>query len=145
MIKQYVADASVMLKWVVGDEREEDQEKALKFLQEWVSGRTEVSAPDLWQYEVGNFLGREVPEEAAEKMDLLRNLHIRHVDLSETVYRQCFIWMREDKITFYDATYLAVAHEIGADLVTADAKFVKKMKKRGRIFLLKELDFYVKG
>ena len=139
-MRQYVVDASVILKWVLGDEREKDQREALKLLQNWVNGQASVSAPPLWQYEVGNFLGREVPEEAETKMKLLLNLHIRNVELSDTMYRQCFAWMRDFKITFYDASYLAVAHEIGADLVTADAKFAAKMDEKGHICLLKDLN-----
>ncbi len=139
-MKQYVVDASVILKWVLGDEREKDQKEALKLLRGWVNGRAAVSAPTLWQYEVGNFLGREVPEEAEIKMKLLLNLHIRNIELSDTIYRQCFAWMRDFKITFYDASYLAVAHDIGADLVTADAKFKAKMDKKGPIYLLKDLN-----
>ncbi len=139
-MKHYVVDASVILKWAVGDEREKDQREALNLLQNWVNGRAIVSAPPLWQYEVGNFLGREVPEEAEVKMKLLMNLHIRNVELSDTMYRQCFAWMRDFKITFYDASYLAVAHEIGAVLVTADEKFAAKMDKKGPICLLKDLN-----
>jgi len=138
-MRQYIVDASVILKWVLGDEREKDQREALKLLQNWVNGLAIVSAPPLWQYEVGNFLGREVPEEAETKMKLLLNLHIRNVELSDTMYRQCFAWMRDFKITFYDASYLAVAHEIGAYLVTADARFAAKMDEKGNICLLKNL------
>jgi predicted nucleic acid-binding protein len=138
-MKHYVVDASVILKWVVGDEREKDQRDALNLLHDWVNGRVAVSAPPLWQYEVGNFLGREVPEEAEKKMKLLLNLHIRKVELSDTMYQQCFAWMRDSKITFYDASYLAVAHEIGAVLLTADAQFAAKMDKNGPICLLKNL------
>ena len=139
-MRQYVVDASVILKWVLGDEREKDQREALKLLQNWVNGQATVSAPPLWQYEVGNFLGREIPEEAEIKMKLLLNLHIRNVELSDTMYRQCFAWMRDSKITFYDASYLAVAQEIGADLVTADAKIAAKMDEKVNICLLKDMN-----
>jgi len=138
-MRRYVVDASVMIKWILGDEREADQEKAFELLQSWVHGRSEIYAPSLWQYEIGNFLGREIPEEAEEKMTVLMNLNVGHVELSEVIIRRCFNWMREDKITFYDAAYLAAAHEIDADLVTADIKIVSKMKKNGHICLLKEL------
>ena len=138
-MRQFVVDASVILKWVLGDEQEKDQREALNLLQDWVNGRATVSASPLWQYEAGNFLGREVPEEAETTMKLLLNLNIRNVELSDAMYRQCFAWMKDFKITFYDASYLAVAHEIGADLVTADAKFASKMGKKGHICLLKDM------
>jgi predicted nucleic acid-binding protein len=75
--RRYVVDASVILKWVVGDEREPDQDRALKLLNTWVEGDAELAAPALWQDEVADFLGRALPEEAAEKMDLLLNLKLR--------------------------------------------------------------------
>jgi predicted nucleic acid-binding protein len=139
-MERYVVDASVIIKWVLGDEREADQGNSLELLQAWSHGRAEIFAPSLWQYEVGNFLGREIPEEAEAKMTLLLDLHIGNVELSATIYQQCFAWMRDENITFYDASYLAVAHEIDAVLLTADMKFVSKMQKSGRICLLKDLN-----
>ena len=47
--------------------------------------------------------------------------------------------MRTKKVTFYDASYLAVAVEAGAVLVTADEKFVKKMGKGESLAALKDL------
>jgi len=139
-MRRYVVDASVILKWVLGDERESDQDKAMKLLNAWVEGAAELSAPTLWQYEVGNFLGRELPEESAEKMDLLLNLNIKSVDLADSIFRRCFNWMRQKNVSFYDVSYLAVALEIQATLITADETFVKKMEEMDRICLLKHLD-----
>ena len=139
-MRRYVVDASVILKWVFGDEREPDQDKAVKLLNTWVEGGAELSAPTLWQYEVGNFLGRELPDEAADKMDLLLNLNIKCVDLTDSIFRRCFNWMRQENVSFYDVSYLAVALEIEATLITADETFVKKMEKMDRICLLRHLD-----
>jgi len=139
-MKWYVVDASVIIKWVLGDESEPDQEKALNLLDAWVNGTVELSAPTLWQYEVGNFLGRELHQDASEKMKLLLNLDIKSVDLTSAMFDRCFVWMRQKGITFYDASYLAVAAETGADLVTADKKFTNRMREKDRICLLNDLD-----
>ena len=139
-MRGYVVDASVILKWVLGDEREADQDKARELLNAWVEGRIDLTVPKLWQYEVGNFLGREVPEQANEKMKLLLSLGIRSMDLNEGMCVQCFTWMKKNRVIFYDASYLAVAYEIKATLVTADERFIKKMGKADRICLLKNLD-----
>lgn len=139
-MREYVVDASVILKWILGDEGEPDQEKARDLLNDWVEGRSQISAPTIWQYEVGNFLGRETPEEAVEKMELLLNLNINNVGLSHGICRKCFIWMKENRITFYDASYLAAAYEKGAIFVTADEAFVNKMSNIEHICLLKDLD-----
>ena len=139
-MKKYVVDASVILKWVVGNERELDHEKAKSLLETWTDGDIELSSPILWQYEVGNFLGWSLQDEAIDKMNLLLNLNIRNVALTNNMVNQCFTWMRQKKITFYDASYLAVAFEVQGTLITADEKFAEKMGKTNRICLLKNLD-----
>jgi predicted nucleic acid-binding protein len=138
-MKSYVVDASVIIKWVLGEEKEPDQEKAMGLLNEWSQGYAEISAPMLWQCEVGNFLGRSLNEEALEKMDILLDLNIKGIEFTEKMFRLCFIWMKDNPITFYDASYLAAAFEIDGLLITADEKFVNKMKKTKRICLLKDL------
>lgn len=138
-MKNYVVDASVIIKWVAGDEREPDHEKATDLLNEWSEGYADISAPMLWQYEVGNFLGRSLNDEASEKMDILLDLNIKQIEFTEKMFRQCFTWMKNHPITFYDASYLAAAFEVEGLLITADEKFVNKMKKMKNICLLKDL------
>ncbi len=46
-MKRVVVDASVILKWVLGDRLETDHEKAMDLLDAWVDGRVEVFAPTL--------------------------------------------------------------------------------------------------
>jgi predicted nucleic acid-binding protein len=139
-VKTYVVDASVILKWILGDERESDQRRALDLLAVWAEGAAEIAAPSLWQYEVGNFLGRELGQEAIEKMGSLLKLGIRTINLNENMVRRCFGWMTQRGVTFYDACYLAVAVEIGATLITADQRFAKKMEEADRICILRDLE-----
>jgi predicted nucleic acid-binding protein len=135
----YVIDASVILKWILGDREEPDQAKAVGLLARWAEGSDDLRAPALWEYEVANFLGREFPDEAEKKMEILRHLKIRSVALTDTMIKRCFQWMKTKKVTFYDASYLAVAVETGAVLVTADEKFMKKMGKGESLATLKDL------
>jgi predicted nucleic acid-binding protein len=144
-MERYVVDASVILKWVLGEEQETDQGLALKLLDTWAAGIAELVAPSLWQYEVGNFLGRELRDQAIEKMNLLLDLGIQSVDLNNTIIERCFAWMKQHAVTFYDVSYLAVAFEIQGTLITADEKFCRKMVKVGRICLLKDLDLAESG
>ncbi len=51
-----------------------------------------------------------------------------------------FSWMRQKKVTFYDASYLALAFEVKGTLITANEKFTEEMRKTNRICLLKNLD-----
>jgi predicted nucleic acid-binding protein len=56
--------------------------------------------------------------------ELLRDFHwlpIRRTRLSEQAYRR--VWQLRENMTSYDAGYVALAEELGASLVTCDAKF----------------------
>jgi len=138
-MKKYIVDASIILKWVLEKEKEPDHDKAASLLYTWVRGAVGIAAPSLWTYEVANILGRALPDEADQKMKLLLDLKIDAVDCSEQMIHQCFTWMKEHRVTFYDAVYLAAAYEIDAVLLTGDEKFCEKMKNDNRICLLKDL------
>ncbi len=113
-MQRYVVDASVILKWVLGDERGSDQDKALDLLKTWAEGRSELLAPSLWEYEVGNFLGRLFPGQASAKMNLIVDLKLPSIPLIGSMHRLCFDWISQNGVTFYDACYLALARRPGA-------------------------------
>ena len=138
-MKKYVIDASVILKWVLGDEREADQSSAMKLLNAWGEGRCELAAPSLWIYETGNILGRLLHEDAQERMELLLGLGIPNAECTPAMSKMIFSWMREKKVTFYDAAYLAAAHSLNAVLVTADQSFARKMGNVQGLCLLQNL------
>jgi hypothetical protein len=73
-VKKFVVDASVILKWVLGDEREADQSSAMELLDAWGEGQCELAALSLLIDETGNILGRLLNEDAQEKMELLMGL-----------------------------------------------------------------------
>ena len=56
-----MVDASVILKWVLGDPKEPDQGTAVGLLKGWADGTHSLAAPALWEYEAANLLGREFP------------------------------------------------------------------------------------
>jgi predicted nucleic acid-binding protein len=140
-MKKYIVDASIILKWVLEKEKEPDHDKATGLLHVWLGGTVGIAAPSLWTYEVANILGRALPDDASQKMKLLLDLQIDVVDCSEQMIQQCFAWMKEYQVTFYDAVYLAAAHAANAVLLTSDEKFREKMKNDDRICLLKNLSF----
>lgn len=137
---RYVVDASVILKWVIGNDQESDQTQASDLLNAWGEGSVELLAPTLWQFEVGNFLGREYRQEAAALMESLLALKISEVPLTEAICKRCFDWMKKNKVTFYDAAYLSAAIEVKGRLITADEKFLGKMDRMEAICLIKHID-----
>lgn len=138
-MKRYTVDASVIIKWVVGSEQEPDHDKAMILLEGWAQGEVNINSPSLWSYEVGNFLGRQLPDSASEKMKFLTDLRMPEVPMSEGMYRECFRWMNEKRVTFYDAAYLASAIMTQSTLITVDVKFIKKIGNHESICLLSEL------
>ncbi len=84
-------------------------------------------------------MGRTLHEEAQSHMELLLGLGITSVKLTPSIFRRCFLWMKTRNVTFYDASYLAVAVESAATLITADEKFAHKMENEGNICVLKNL------
>ncbi|MYB32114.1 MAG: type II toxin-antitoxin system VapC family toxin, partial [Acidobacteria bacterium] len=51
-------DASVLLKWVLPAEDEQDTDAALALRDEAAAGILDLIVPQLWIYEVGNTLAR---------------------------------------------------------------------------------------
>lgn len=135
----YVPDASVILKWVFDIPEEADRDAALMLLNSWVAGECEFVLPSLWLYEVGNIIGRTIPDRAAEVMELLIEYRFTEAPVTSPIVNRTLAIMSKCKVTFYDAVYHAVALERRGTLVTADAAYMKMAGKLGHAVLLSEL------
>ncbi len=136
--KVYVPDASVILKWVFDIPEEAGRDAALMLLDSWVAGECEFVLPSLWLYEVGNIVGRNVPEKAAEVMGLLIGYRFTEAPVTSAIANRTLEIMSKSRVTFYDAVYHAVALERRGMLVTADAAYIKRAGKLGHAVLLSE-------
>jgi predicted nucleic acid-binding protein len=137
----YVPDASVILKWIFDTPDEADRDAALILLSSWVAGECEFLLPSLWLYEVGDIVGRNIPGNAPEFMELLIDYRIEEVPLSAVIAKRTLAIMAECGVTFYDAVYHAVALERRGTLVTADAGYLKKTGKLGNTVLLADFNY----
>jgi len=135
----YVPDASVILKWVLTSQEETDRDTALMLLNSWVAGECEFILPSLWMYEVGNIIGRNIPDKAAAVMELLLDYRFSEAPITPVVAGRTLAIMAGCGVTFYDAVYHAIALERRGTLVTADAAYMKKAGKLGHAVLLAEL------
>jgi len=119
---RFVVDASVTLKWLVA---EEDADIADRLA---ASGQ-ELHAPRLMASEVANALWRKVRQgqmeraEAGAAMALLVDAPVCWND-DETVGADAVRLALALDHPVYDCMYLALAHRIGATVVTADRRFV---------------------
>ena len=132
----YVPDASVILKWVFDTPDEADRDAALMLLKSWVAGECEFLLPSLWLFEVGNIMGRNIPDKAPEFMEMLIDYRIEEAPVSSAIAKRTLAIMADCGVPFYDAVYHAVALERRGTLVTADAGYLKKAGKLGNSVLL---------
>lgn len=116
-----VVDASVAVKWLV---EEEHSGAAARLLE----GSDELFAPRLMASEVGNTLWRKVRLGQIERS--------RAGALAAAIPEVPVRWTEDESVCadavrlslaldrpVYDCVYLALAHQLGATLVTADTRF----------------------
>ena len=119
---RFVVDASVAVKWLVA---EEDADIADRLA---ASGE-DLHAPRLMASEAANVLWRKARAgeieraEASAAMALLTDMPVRWND-DETVGADAVRLALALGHPVYDCVYLALAHRIGATVVTADRRFV---------------------
>ena len=135
----YVPDASVILKWIFDSPKEADREAALALLEDWTKGQCDLLLPSLWIYEVGNIVGRNIPEKAFDFLEMLIEYRIEESPVTAKIAGRTLAIMDQCGVTFYDAVYHAVALERRGTLLTADASYLKKAGKLGSVLLLADL------
>ena len=74
-------DSSVLLKWVLPGDDEQDADAALLLRDEAVAGSIELVVPQLWIYEVGNTLARRFPGDADELLASLADFGLAEARL----------------------------------------------------------------
>ncbi|MDP3041083.1 MAG: type II toxin-antitoxin system VapC family toxin [Deltaproteobacteria bacterium] len=127
-----VLDASVILKWYLFDE--EHGEKALEFLNRFVSDDLEIIAPALLEYEVINGLvaarkrGRLQEDLIVSAVEGFMNLGLRMVGLSG-LYSRVIHFCKAYNRSAYDASYLALAESEKISFITADETLYNSVKK----------------
>lgn len=134
-----VLDASVILKWLLGDPgREPDSEQATALVRALVIGELEILEPFHWLAEVAAVLSRLSPESAVDDVLKLRAMEIPITDEAEVLRRACTLAIDTGQHLF-DTLYHAVALESEETmLITADQRYYQKARDRGRILALKD-------
>ncbi len=133
-----VPDASVILKWVLPGDVEPDTERALELRDAITDERLRVFVPQLWLFEVGNILARRFPNHAADWLSALMKFGLEEVAPSPAWIKRILELTSQFEVTFYDAAYHGLAILCGGVFVTADRKYVSKVKERGSIAILSE-------
>ena len=123
-----VPDASIILKWVLPQEDEPYSRQAHAISQAFYDNEVELLVPSLWVYEVGNVLTIKYPQVARTLLAHLANLAMPTIQPSARLIELTTELVARHSVTFYDASYHALAVTTDAMFVTADEKFLRKVK-----------------
>lgn len=135
MTARLVVDARVALKWVLSPLNEPLSDRAADILQAARSGAVELVQPPHWAAEIVAVVARQEPERLADTIEILFGL-----DASCDVGRSTYLHAARLSVLFahhlFDTLYHAVALEMEATLVTADARYFAKAEALGGIRML---------
>jgi predicted nucleic acid-binding protein len=130
-----VPDASVLLKWVLRSDDEDDRDRAVALKAAWLAGACQIVVPTLWAFEVGNVLGLKHPTTADKLLGAMINLRMPE-ETPASYTTEIFRLMRDRSVTCYDAAYHALAIVRGGTMLTADRRYVRKAERAGHLRLL---------
>ena len=126
-----VVDTSVLVKWFKTRD-EELLDEARDLLAEIEARLVQVHVPALLLYEVGNLLlvktrlGAAALDEAIERLE---DLPLVVAPPATPLLKRAFRLARELSLTFYDASFLALAFELRCPCVTADRQFFERARR----------------
>jgi len=135
MAPKIVIDTSVLIKWIKTRD-EEHWREARQLLAEIERQEVEVHVPALLLYEVGNIillktrLGPSALDEAVERLEALPFVV---APPATPLLKRALRLGREFSLTFYDASFLALAVELDCPLVTADRRFFEHVRSLPRV------------
>lgn len=129
-----VLDASVILKWLIGDaDREPHTDRADEIFRGVQRNTIEVVQPPHWLAETAGVLARVSPATVEEDLADLHDLELE-IAGSERVYLTAVRLAIELDHHLFDTLYHAVALELpDATLVTSDDRYLRKARRVGRI------------
>ena len=119
-----VVDSSVIIKWISQD-NEKHLDKVDKILEDAQKNKILLITPELARYEIGNVLlfGKNLSlEQAKIALTEFYKLPVSFIPESEELSKETFKLAFNLKITYYDASFLALAKLYNAILVTDNTK-----------------------
>ena len=141
MVRRVVADASVVIKWLVPQRPEEAGiPQALALLHEVDREGVCLHQPPHFVAEVMGVISRLYPDEAQSILADLLNTAMR-IEESPAIYATTIQLSTQLKHHLFDTLYHATALYVpGAVYVTADGRYFEKAKNFGQIAFLAELN-----
>lgn len=119
-----VVDTSVIVKWLNQD-NEDYIEQADKILKDAEHDKIAIIAPELAKYEVGNVLlyGKKLDSKQAQIiLTQFYKLPIAFVEDSKLLSEETYEIALTAEVTYYDASFMALARQYNSTLVTDNLK-----------------------
>lgn len=124
-----VVDSSIVIKWLVTQD-ELNTEESNKLLRDLQNKKVRLFAPEITKYEVGNALiSKKLNFEAID--GLLKEFYkipLTFIAETKDSAENSLRLAGEYKITYYDASFLSLAQQLKADLVTENVKHQGRYK-----------------
>jgi predicted nucleic acid-binding protein len=123
----FVLDASVAVKWFLSPKNEPLSAEALALYHEYLQGNFIFIVPDIFWAEVGSAfwkairLGRFQKTSAQEAIASLAKCELPTFSIAALLERAFLIAITFDR-SVYDALYVALAMQSGAEMITADER-----------------------
>lgn len=125
-----VCDSSLIVKWISAQD-ELRLEQANQVLNDARENKIELLAPELAKYEVGNALlaGKRIKFTNVKiSLATLYSLPIKFIPESSIQAETTYQFGEQSQITYYDASFISLAKQLDATLVTDNPKHQAKVK-----------------
>jgi len=135
MAAKIVVDSSVLIKWI----KTKDEElviEARRLLTEIERRPLEVHVPALLLYEIGNILLLKTDLKSAGLNEAISNLEALPFAVAPPatpLLKRAARLGKEFHLTFYNASFLALAVELDCPFVTADRPFFNRTRSLDRV------------
>jgi len=139
-MKRLVVDSSVIVKWLHQQE-ERYLDNANKIIKDAESGNVTLTTSELAKYEVGNalLLSKKISlKDAKISFKGFYLLPIQFIAQSEDEAGETYQIAKENKITYYDASFMALALKENAVLITDNPKHQNKKISGLKVIPLKD-------
>ena len=123
-MQKLVVDSSVIVKWL-NQQDEKLISQADKILSDAQDQNVMLLAPELAKYEIGNAMLLHKNISVSEAEIIFKDLFlfpIQFIDQSEDLANETYKIAKDSKITYYDASFMALAKQEKAILVTDNPK-----------------------
>ena len=126
-MQSVVVDSSVVVKWI-NSQNESNLQQADKLLKANQRGESKLYVPELTKYEVGNVLWKKGLDRTTAKASLatLYSLPLYFITQDEIQAQETLEIALGNGITFYDASFIALAKYLNEPLITDNPKHQKK-------------------